>query len=210
MAFPPQDPFFSALFAGLIGGIIVAAANSILRRSDEHSHWIRGERQRLYSEVTGAAEALYHTQDQLTTLYHAAGESVPARFDRERLLAALQEQTRSFERLNLQVKLLASPRMRGKADDLIGRGSELAWAMETFDPSEITWPAFPSYELQWEEIEDFVSAARGELGAGRDPRSALLRPVRRLRYRWTEWRRARSSTQPDVSTADRGTSTHTE
>lgn len=172
----------------------MAIIDSFLSRSREHDKWITEQRQERYAELVRAAEGVYRVQTEV--MEEAKGRDItgPLRDSiHERLEAARVE----MDLAQLQLQLVASPRLVEKGDAVAGWSGSM-W--ELFD-----WPKGQAIEyddlrdrrFNYELIEDFIAAARRELGAGSDHAEWIRMWFRRQRYRLRSWRDRHGSPSQD-------------
>ena len=191
-----MDPVVAAILGGVVSGAIVAAWSSFLTRSREHERWLREQRQKAYAEFVDELSAVHQLQQSIGDALRQ--HRTLTRADRRRLEDGDNRVTATLARLTV----IASRSMLDRAETLRWRAWEMLDGIDRIGMSEpmgveaenVSW-----WYLESEEVEAFATAARRELGAGRD-----------LRHRigaWWRWRkgeamrrwRARREPHPEPS-----------
>lgn len=188
-----MDPVWAAILGGAVGGVIVAFVESFLSRSRDHQRWLREQRQQRYGDVIRTAEATYRLHNEVLASVRPMDLVTGELRDKiKRRLAADEPQ---IEAANVQLQLIASPRMVEKGSELASWSNELWWLFEGSENEPVEAKLVRERTLYWELIEEFIQAARADLGAGRDYAGSVRMWYRRQRYRWGR-RSRRSSTPP--------------
>ena len=156
-----MDPFWAALLGGAVGGVIVAIIDSFLSRSREHDKWITEQRQERYAELVRAAEGVYRVQNQV--MEEAKGRDITGSL-RQSIHQRLEAARVEMEMAQLQLQLVASPRLVGKGDEVAGWSAAM-W--ELFDwpkGRSVAYDDLRDRHFNYELIEEFIAAARRGLG----------------------------------------------